>query len=468
MSVIDGVVEGLDQKIRLRGDIMINGLTNQEIINRIPPQTLLIGISCMFTVDWLSARKLIEDIGDKFPNAMLVAGGEHVTALPELCFAECPSLRVCVMGEGEETIVDICHSLSDGVALDNVKGIIYRSQSGELRKTLKRERIRNLDTIPNPEWKYFPVSTYFREKLSFGVGDKKTLPILATRGCPYICSFCSSPDMWGTKYSMRSVDHVVNEIEELVSKYGVENIDLYDLTAIINSRWIVEFSQEILKRGLNITWQLPSGTRSEAITREVVKNMKMAGCKVVSYAPESGSERILDLIHKKVNLAKMLKSISDSNKEGLYVKVNIIIGLPQETHSDIWRTMLFILKASWYGAYDMGPNPFHPIPGTELYTQLIKEGKIDMLDDRYYEALIDADNLWKVTFYNSNISQNWLRAYFFAYFIIFYGSNFLFRPLRFLITLRNVLTLNSQTRGQYVLQRIIEQNRFLKGIRATS
>jgi radical SAM superfamily enzyme YgiQ (UPF0313 family) len=237
---------------------------------------------------------------------------------------------------------------------------------------------------------------------------------------------------------------------------------MYDLTAIINSRWIIEFSKEVIKRDLNITWQLPSGTRSEAITPEVLHFMRLSGCTVVTYAPESGSSNILKLIQKKVNLDKMLKSIADSNRENIFIKINILIGLPEEKHKDIWQTMLFIVKSSWYGAYDMGANPFYPIPGTKLFEQLLAEKKIAMNTDKYYEDLLDADNLLKVTFYNDNISQLWLKIYFLSYFFIFYITNYLFRPIRFFATFRNVLTLNPQTRGQGVLVRILEQGRIFQ------
>lgn len=375
VSIIDAVVEQLDNEEFISDDIVLNGMDNQEILNRIPHDTDIIGVSCMFTVDWLGTKNLINLIGRERPDLKIIAGGEHITALPEFCLEECPQLQICVLGEGEETILDICLSHLGQKSIEDVKGILYRNSTGLPIKNLRRERIRTLDDLPIPAWDLFPTEIYFERKLNFGVGGKRTLPILSTRGCPYICSFCSSPEMWGTRYFMRSVNNVVDEIEFLVKQYGVQNIDVYDLTAIINGRWIIELSKEILKRNLTITWQLPSGTRSEAISPEVLHYMKLSGCTVVTYAPENGSDRILKLIHKKVNLNNMLKSIADSNRIGIYVKVNIILGLPQETHKDILLTMLFILKTSWYGAYDMGPNPYYPIPGTELFRDLVTQKK---------------------------------------------------------------------------------------------
>jgi anaerobic magnesium-protoporphyrin IX monomethyl ester cyclase len=460
VKLIDGIVEDIENLRPFGDDLFINGLDDQILLDKIDHEVQIIGFSSMFTVDWIYLKDLINLVAEKFPKARIIAGGEHVTALPELCLEQCPKLFACVLGEGEETIVELVNAINNNSEVENINGIAFRDKSNKMVRTLKRQRLKDLDLIPIPNWDLLPVQTYFDKNISFGIGGKKTLPILATRGCPYTCTFCSSPDMWGIRYYMRSVTNVVDEIEHLVNRYGVENIDLYDLTAIINSKWIIAFSKELLERKLNITWQLPSGTRSEAITPEVVHHMKISGCTVITYAPESGSDRVLKEIHKKVNLKKMLKSISDSWKEGLFVKVNIIIGLPMETHSDIFKTMLFILKCSWAGAYDMGPNPFYPIPGTVLFTELEKAGKVDIRNRKYYVDLLDADNIWKGNFYNENISKPILRFYFIFYFLVFYFSNFIFFPKRLFETIRNVWAQKPQTRGQHVLVRIIEQSGF--------
>jgi len=456
VTVIDGVVEKLYQTAHINDSIVMSGLSNKEIIERIPHDADVIGFSCMFTVDWLNLKYLINETAEQFKNARIIAGGEHITALPEFCLRECPGIHLCVLGEGEDTIVEICHAIENNAAIDNINGIAYIDEQGEFIKTNKRERIRDLDSIPMPAWELFPVDTYFKEKLSFGVSNQRTLPILATRGCPYTCTFCSSPAMWGTRYSMRSVNNVVDEIEFLVNKYQVRNIDLYDLTAIINAKWIIQFCKEILARNLDITWQLPSGTRSEAITPEVLHHMKLSGCSVVSYAPESGSERMLEMMRKKVRLKSMLSAISNTRKAGIYVKVNIILGFPDERHEDIWKTIVFILKCSWYGAHDMGPNPFYPIPGTVLFDELSLRNEIDIRSDKYYDDLLNADNVFHVIFYNNHISPIILRAYYFSYLVLFYSSNYALRPLRFFKTIRNVVTQNAKTRGEYLLQRMLK------------
>src|SRR6201999_3016153 len=151
--------------------------------------------------------------------------------------------------------------------------------------------IRALDTIPPPAWELVPLENYLSNGLTNGVNLGRSMPMLASRGCPYQCTFCSSPFMWTTRWVSRDVHLLVDEIIEYQERFGITNVDFYDLTAIVKRDWIIKFCEEPLRRGVKITWQLPSGTRSEAIDAEVVGWLERSGCRNLSYAPESGSER---------------------------------------------------------------------------------------------------------------------------------------------------------------------------------
>lgn len=314
VKLIDGIVEGLEQEHNFKNELYVQGLSAAQIAEKIDEDIDVIGVSCIFTSDWIYTKRLLEFLNKERPNAKIILGGEHATALYDICFKECPYITACVLGEGENTLVELLEAFELSLPLSNISGIVYKNKEDILIKNSRRDRIVDIDEIPRPMWDLLPVQTYFEKKLSFGVSNANTLPILATRGCPFRCTFCSSLQMWSTRYYMREVKNVVDEIEDLVQVYGVNNIDLYDLTAIIKEKWILQFCDEILKRGLDITWQLPSGTRSEAITKDVVLRMKESGCTIVTYAPESGSERILKEIKKKVKLDRMLKSLHESYK----------------------------------------------------------------------------------------------------------------------------------------------------------
>jgi anaerobic magnesium-protoporphyrin IX monomethyl ester cyclase len=301
-------------------------------------------------------------------------------------------------------------------------------------------RIRDIDAIALPRWDLTPIETYLRGGYSFGVNRGRTMPIVATRGCPYQCSFCSSPQMWTTRYATRTPSRVVDEIASYVRRYDAENIDFYDLTAIVRKDWIVSFCDELLRRRIDITWQLPSGTRSEAIDDDVARLLYRSGCRNVSYAPESGSKRTLKAIKKKVNLERMDASMRASVREGLNVKANILVGFPEETHEEILETLRFVAQMATAGVHDVSLWTFSPYPGSELFDALVAQGRIGEMDDDYFAALLSYSDLAGAVSWSSNVSSEALRAYRLFGMTMFYAVSFGMRPWRLAKLASNVLT----------------------------
>ncbi len=456
LQVIDASAEGFNDVAPFIGDLYIYGLGIDEVVSLISPDTEVICLALMFTNNWLSSRELIKKIKIRFPNSILLAGGEHATAAPDLCLQQSP-LDYVVLGEGEETIVELIHAIEKELDILDVPGVALL-RDNKLRRTQGRKRIKEVKNIPWPAWELFPLQKYFDQKMSHGVYRGKTLPVMATRGCPYTCTFCSNPQMWGKKYEMRPPQDFVNELAYLNDKYGVVNFDLYDLTAIIFKDWIVEMCSEILDRGLDITYQLPSGTRAEAIDFEVADLLFRSGCKNITYAPESGSKEVLRRVKKNVKIHKMLESIKYSHKPGINIHLNMIIGFPEDKHKNFWESWIFILKASWYGAHDLAMAVFTPYPGTALYDDLTKQGKVDIYNDEGIIEIINSYDLWPTKVYSNNMSESIVKMYVFIALITFYGSNYLFRPQRLFVTLRNIFTKNHQSRLEQILYKNFFKN----------
>jgi len=405
----------------------------------------------MFTNNWLYDRELVKDLKIKFPETVIIAGGEHANAVPEYCMKQAP-VDYIVFGEGEETVSQLVTCIQNGTDTALVDGIVYR-MNGEIIRNKKRKRIAQIENISWPAWDLFPLDKYFKHEISYGLYRGRTLPVMATRGCPYECTFCSSPQMMGRKYEMRPASDFVDELEYLNKNYGVVNFDFFDLTAILHKSWIVEMCQEIINRKMQITYQLPSGTRSEAIDKEVAQMLYNSGCKNITYAPESGSERVLKDIKKKIKVNNMLKSIKYSNQVGMNIKLNMIIGFPDETHSDIWATLWFLIKCSWYGAHDTAPGVFSPYPGSELFERLQSEGKIDINSDNYIYEIISSYDLWPQKIYSNKMSATSIKIYTFLLLFSFYASNYIFRPTRFFRTLKNIITKKHESRLEQVLHK---------------
>ena len=458
VEVIDAIALAPETFTSFQGDIVLHGLHDSEIVQHISPDVDVIGVGCMFSNNWLANRRLINFLASSFPKAKIILGGEHATAVPELCLEQCIGLSAVVMGEGEETIVELVGTIAKQQELSHVDGIVFRNSEGIVEKTKDRKRVRTIEDIAWPAWELFPMEKYMEHKFSYGVDRGRSLPIMATRGCPYTCTFCSSPKMWGTRYYMRSPKDMADEIQFLHEKYQIQNFDFYDLTAIINKNWIIDFCKELTGRNLFLTWQIPAGTRSEAIDREVAAWLYKSGCRNITYAPESGSPEVLKMIKKKVHLNKMLESIQYSYQEKLNIKLNMMIGFPNETRKQLWETAWFMVKASWAGAHDALPSIFSPYPGSELFNELVSEGKVNPKSDDYWVRIVFADDYTKGITYSKHVGKRGLLFYVFIQTLFFYGSNFLFRPIRFFVTLRNLFTKKYESRAEVTFSELMKRN----------
>jgi anaerobic magnesium-protoporphyrin IX monomethyl ester cyclase len=444
-------------------DILVHGANFNHFFDTYKNRNFkIIGLTLMFTNNWLINKKLINEIRIFFPDSIIIAGGEHVSALPEFCLQDCDGLDLIVVGEGEKTMSEICKTINENKDYSSIEGTYFKNRfTNKIVNNSRRKREIKIESFPIPAWHVFPLEKYFSSNASYGVTTERSLPIFATRGCPYSCTFCSSPQMWGTKYIMREYDEVINEIIHLHKNYGVINFDFYDLTAIIKKEWIINFCNAILEKNLKISFQMPAGTRAESIDFEVANLLYKSGCKYITYAPESGSVRILKLIKKKVKLDNMLKSISYSHKVGISIKLNMIIAFPDEKFSDIIDTWKFLIKCSYYGVEDTAPAFFSPYPGSEIYNDLIDKGKIK-LNNEYFANIVKSESNTSFTNYNNHISKRNLILISYLSYLIFYTSNFIFRPMRLFKLISSLINGKFYSRGSYVLLKIIKRQNIIK------
>jgi len=324
-----------------------------------------------------------------------------------------------------------------------VAGLAVRS-GGRALRTAPRPRLRAVDEIPRPAWHLFPLERYLSQGLGHGVNRGRSIPMLATRGCPYRCTFCSSPQMWGTRYYLRSVSSVVDEIEDYVRTWLITNVDFEDLTAIIRRDWILDFCRELQRRHIHITWQLPSGTRSEALDAEVLEQLWRTGCRNITYAPESGSLETLGAIKKKLRPARVLESMRQAKRLGINVKANLMIGFPDETRAQLFETLAFAARAAWLGVDDLPLFPFSPYPGTELYDRLAGEGRLPPLDNDFFASLGYMD-VSDTRSYSRHVGTAELNLYRVAGMALSYAIGYLRHPRRIGRSLGNLVRGRSDT-----------------------
>ena len=415
------------------------GLSIKEILQHLAFKEFnVLFVSLMFSHDWPMTKSFIKTIKTIYPEVTMVCGGEHISACPKFSMEDCPEIDICVLGEGEETSIDILKTIEQKKSLSKVNGIVYRSGE-EIIINPKRSRISQLDDIPLPAWDLFPLENYLSNNLGYGVNPGRTMPMLISRGCPFQCTFCSSPQMWTTKWQARDPDCVIEEMQFYIDKYKATNFDFYDLTAIVRKDWIIKFCKKIIKKNWNITWQMPSGTRSEALDDETLGLMMLSGQKHISYAPESASKTTLQKIKKKIKIENMKESIRSALSKGMSVKLNLMLGFPDETHKEMLETLRFVLDAAFMGVSDVYLASFAPYPGSELFDQMYKNGQIPKLDDEYFLNLTSYTDLLHSYSYSRHVGHHMLSFYRIGGMSMFYILNFVLRPKRIFRLFRNVI-----------------------------
>jgi radical SAM superfamily enzyme YgiQ (UPF0313 family) len=264
--------------------------------------------------------------------------------------------------------------------------------------------------------------------------------------------------MWTTAWKPRDPDDVLDEVEEYLTRYRATNIDFYDLTLIVDPRWLKRFARGITGRGLAFTWQLPSGTRSEAIDREVATLLYETGCRNLNLAPESGSPRMLRIIKKKVSLPRLLDSARMCLTAGLNVKVNLIVGFPRERVWDLAQTAWLAVRMAAMGVHDCAVAIFSPYPGCEIFDDLYGKDH-SRLDDTFFLSLGAYSDMSKMGTAWSQLNPYVVTVSRIVILLAFYGVSFLTRPARVVKLIRDMCSAQQTSRGATVLRRFFLRKR---------
>ncbi len=367
-----------------------------------------VGITCM-TMTYPSAVKAAMMVKECLPETLVGVGGPHVTFYDEEALRECPSIDFVVRGEGEQTALEIVDCIRDGGKISKVHGITLR-KNGEIVRTLDRALIQDLDRLPYPAYHLFPMDKY-------RIFGKKIMPIITSRGCPFQCSFCVTSRMVGKKFRARSPENVVNELEWLKNEHDADAFCFYDDTLTLDKNRIIKICNMIKERKIGVPWDCQ--TRVDQISLEILRGMVDAGCQLVSFGVESGSNKILSKIGKGTTVEQNKKAVMLAKKVGLLVAVSIIIGYPGETNETLKDTLKFLWEVKPDDAYLCFATPY---PGTELRRMLNDLGwemskdwaKYDTLTPIFENPGVSSDHMLQLreNFYNKFYSPLYILRHF--------------------------------------------------------
>ncbi|MFA6078122.1 MAG: radical SAM protein [Candidatus Omnitrophota bacterium] len=337
----------------------------------------VVGIPC-FTNTARYTFNTADLVKKALPGAFVVLGGVHATVLPEKSLEECSGADVIVIGEGEVTFSELLDWKSGKInSLENIDGIMYRGGKA-YKRTKPRQLIQDLDSIPMASYdllkmeKYLPHPTQYKRLPSF--------PILASRGCPFLCTFCSASKVHGRKLRLRGLDSVFQEIDYLIKEYGAKGLYIQDSSFINSRRYVVEFCERLLRDKYDLSWMCNS--RVDQIDLELARLMKKAGCWQVTFGIESANDSSLKLIKKHQSKEDIIKGVDAAKKAGLNIMACYILGLPGETAAEVENTIDLARTLASHTALFFLPVPY---PGTELLEQCRQDGGLreDVVWDDY-------------------------------------------------------------------------------------
>jgi anaerobic magnesium-protoporphyrin IX monomethyl ester cyclase len=375
LASIAAVLEKQDVKV----DIFDMAVSQRKIGNEEEmclAGTDAVGISASMTPRVPQAIAISRALKRTDRNMPVIFGGNHASFMYKQILQDCDSVDIIVLFEGESSMLEISEALSGRKKLADVKGIAYRNKDGGITVTHPAERVEDLDTLPMPARHLLPMEQY-KEEGSFAGA------IVSSRGCPFRCVFCSTSAFWGHKMRFNSVERVLQEIEYLVEKHHLKEINFADDIFTYNRSRIVKLCELIEKR-FDIRWGC--STRVDCVDADLLGRMQKAGCTGIFFGVESASQDILDKCNKHQTVEMCKRSIGMAEKAGLNVEASFILGLPGENNETLKRDMDFILEMM---PYRIIVNLLTPYPGTSIYERPEEFG-IRILDNdwQYYTSAI--------------------------------------------------------------------------------
>lgn len=329
--------------------------------------------------------KISEAINRSKNRPFYVIGGHGPAPEPE-CFLKKTQADAVVIGEGEETALELLEALGNKKPFRSIKGIAYHD-GNRVFINERRPLIKDVDSIPFPAYHLFPMDYYRLLRMPHVAATDFVLPVLSGRGCTFACTFCYRMDKG---FRPRSNENIVEEIRYLKEKYGVTYIAFSDELMMSSIERITSLCEDFIKAKLNVRWDC-NGRLNFAIP-SVLKLMKRAGCVFINFGIEAMDNEVLRRMRKRLTTEQIIKGIEATLAEGISPGFNIIFGNLGDDAETLEKGVEFLLKYD-DGAQMRTIRPVTPYPGSELYYYAIENGLLKDVEDFYEHKHVNSDLL---------------------------------------------------------------------------
>jgi anaerobic magnesium-protoporphyrin IX monomethyl ester cyclase len=296
-----------------------------------------------------------------------------------------------VIGEAEQTVLDLCNALKDNFSIKTIPGIAY-SENDKIIKTTNRSIIKDLDTLPEPAWDIIDIEPY--KKMWLTHHGYFSLNFVTTRGCPYKCNWCAKP-IYGNRYNTHNARKCVLQIKKWQAQFGFTHVWFADDIFGLKPHWLYEFDKNVQEEKLKISYKIQS--RADLLLQEDnIKHLANSGCKMVWMGAESGSQKILDAMDKGTKVEQIYEATRLLKKHGIHVSLFLQLGYLNETIGDIKLTIKLVEDLL---PDDIGISVSYPLPGTVFYEKVKEQLKLKSNWTDSDELAMMFENTYKPEFY---------------------------------------------------------------------
>lgn len=328
----------------------------------------VVGITAL-SPSWNEVQNLITHIKQQDTDIPIIIGGPHCTLLPEQSLAESQA-TLSIQGDGELVISDIKKALDNKKDFSEIPGLVYRTPNG-IKHGPPPQLISNLDTIPFPARHLVKQNVYGREyNPHLNAGEFTS--IITSRGCPYVCSFCSRGSISMQRYRIRSPENIIDELRE-IRHQGYKHVLFSDDCFPTNTRQAKMLFDAIIKENLDLKFSV-TATRVDLADKELYEKMRRAGVTHMQFGLESGNQDVLDFYQKRTTIETIRKAVHLSHETGFFTIGSFIFGAPFETVEHFERTLRF---AQSLPLDSVSFLPLRYMIGSALWNQAVAEGKIN-------------------------------------------------------------------------------------------
>jgi len=322
------------------------------------------------------------------PHVIVIVGGPHATAYPQETLSNV-NIDYIIMGEGEETFTTLIEHIENKDDMHSIPAIGFRIDKKVYLVSRPNDHLA-LNQLPFPAWDLIDREVYFGLRSMAAVGLRRYMCISTSRGCPYKCIFCHNIN--GKKWRARSIDNIIEEIENLQNNYQINEFEIIDDCFNLEYKRTVDFFKRIIDKNLKIKIQFPNGLRADLLDESIIKLMKRAGVNYMAFAVESASTRLQKKINKNIDLQRVNSMIDYAFRSRIYVSGFFMMGFPEETKREVLMTISFAVKSRLSQALFFFAVPYG---NTELF-KYYKENKTfsdkkerDLFNEHYFKSKVN-------------------------------------------------------------------------------